>query len=339
MSRLLAALALVALALPPVARADVLALYQNRTDGSTRLFNLNTNAPLGVALVDCCRTVHGTLGFNPASSELLLVQTTVAGGQELVRISAATGAISGRAALTAGWQVVAASYDRVRSTWFALAGNAGSELRLVTINTGTGAIAPVGAGVLAAGTSVVAGAHGLHPARGQWHLLGALGGSPLVARVLTLDLVTGSLLASPALSAGVPVSNLHFDEGSGYLVGLGRVDATGFGLAVRIDPGTGVVQPTASTGTLGCCAWTASALAAQAATGIGFGHFTDPDTGLAVFFGLALNSGAFGGTGGHDQAWAIHGLVSNQTAFIGDAIFGNGFDLVNKPTGQVDWDD
>lgn len=338
MIRLVAALAL-AFALPSIARADVLVLYQDRADGSTRLFNLNTTAPLGVALVDCCRTVHGTLGFNPASREALLVQTTAAGGQELVRISALTGTVSGRAALTAGWQVVAASYDRLRATWFALAGNAGGNLRLVTINPATGAIATVGAATLAGGTSVVAGAHGLHPARGQWHLLGALGGTPGTARVLTLDLGNGALLASPALSDAVQVASLMFDEGSGYLVGLGRIAASTMGAAVRVDPGTGLVQATGGTGVIGCCTWTTSALASTAAAGVGFGHFIDAAAGAPAFVGLNLNAGTFLSTGGHDPAWAIHGLVSDQTGFTGDAIFGSGFETVNKPTGLVDWDD
>lgn len=338
MTRLIAALALV-LALPSIARADVLAMYQDRADGSTRLFNLQTNAPLGVALVDCCRTVHGSLSFNPASRELLLVQAAAGDGQELVRISALTGAVSGRAGIAAGWQVAAASYDRLRATWFALAREAGGALRLVAIDTASGAITPIGAPSLADGTSLVAGAHGLHPARGQWHLLGALGTSPLVPRVLTLDVGNGSLLAAPPLTAGVQVSNLTFDEGSGYLVGLGRDDASGFGSVLRIDPGTGLVHATDETGLAGCCAWTASALTARAAAGVGFAHLIDPETGQPAFVGLALGVGAFGGTGGHDPAWAIHGLVSDQTEFTGDAIFGNGFDLVNKPTGAVDWDD
>jgi hypothetical protein len=334
MIRLLFALALTSAAATPAAAA-LLALYQDRADGSTRLFDMSANAPLGVALLDCCRTVHGTLGFNPATREILLVQEGANGAQELVRISAITGAVAARVALAAGWQVGASSYDRRRALWFALARN-GGQLQLVTVDPINGAVAPIGAG-LPAGTRLVAGAHGLHGARGQWHVLVSLSAMPEVLRILTLDLTTGAVLASPPLAGPAHVSNLFFDEGSGYLIGLGRDSSTLAAVAVRVDPGTGAVVVTDQYPLQDASGWTASALTGTASDGIGVAHVFLADMDLRLFTAMGMASGEFMGNGPHAETWAIHGLVADQANFNGDQIFGNGFDTVNKPTNMDYW--
>lgn len=331
MNRLLPRLALAALAMPVAAPAlsqpALLALYQDRTDASYRLHDIIGNTPLGVALTNCCQTVSGTLTFNPALREILLIQHTDT-GQEIVRISAISGAVTGRAAIGGGWQILAAAYDRTRATLFGIGRDNAGDRHLVTVASNSGAVTAVGA-ALPSGFALVPGGHGLHPRRGQWHLLGSDDGT--TQRVLTVALDNGALLSNVPV-VGYAISNLSFDEGSGRLLGLGRAVGNSQTQLLWFDPGTGQVTGLTASGTNGCCAWGVGSLAGIAGNGTVGSQYTVA-SGTPMFLAWFADSGNVAGSIPQSANWAVHGLVVDQTTFIGDHLFYDGFQIVGKPTG------
>lgn len=326
-------LCLLALASAPTARADILAIYRDRGDGTQHLHNLSTGTPVGSAMTGCCAPVAGTATIDPATREIVLVQSPAAAGdpQRITRISAVSGAVVGDAALDAGWQIAALAHDRLRATLFGFARRIDDGARhLVTVSSATGAVTAVGS-ALADCCTLVPGAHGLHPRRGQWHLLGQHDDEPSIQRVITIDLSTGALLAAPAIATPHALANLFFDEGSGRLLGLGRDGDSGFGTFVRVEPGSAQVQLTAASGITGCCAPSLAGLSGEIQTGAGAAHFLDAEVASRYFGTLDFRTGMPGVDIAHDPAWAIQAIVTDQLGFGGDALFADSFERIWKP--------
>ena len=325
-------LAVIALpAAPPLSAQPLepalLVLHKDRADGTYRLFNVIDNLPLGTPLVDCCNTIAGTLTFDPALREILLFQHTDS-GDEVVRINAGTGAVTGRATVIGDWRILAAAYDRTRATLFAIGRNSAGDRHLLTVVPVSGAVSSVGA-PLPAGFALVPGGHGLHPRRGQWHLLGSHDTAGDTQHVLTLSLSSGAPLSDTAV-VGHVLSNLHFDEGSGRLLGLGRIDGQSQTQLLWLEPGSGQVTVLTSSGTDDCCQWSVGSLAAIASQGIAVSHFITPAQ-LPNFIVWEVGTGSALGLIPQTANWAIHGVVADQTVFIGDYLFYDGFQTVGKP--------
>lgn len=331
MNRLLPWLTLAALAASATALAQpsLLALYQNRGDASYRLHDIVGNTPLGGALTDCCRTVSGTLTFNPAVREILLVQHTET-GQELVRISAISGTVIGRAAIGGGWQILAAAYDRTRTTLFGIGRNGAGDRHLITVTPASGVVTTIGA-ALPGDFALTPGGHGLHPRRGQWHLLGTDDAAGATQRVVTVALDTGAVLSTVTV-IGHAISNLSFDEGSGRLLALGRSHGNPQTQLLWLNPGTGQVTGLTLSMIDNCCAWGGGSLAAVATNGAVGSQYTLANGSPQFLTWFADGSGVIGSIP-QASAWAVHGLVVDQTTFIGDHLFYDGFQIVGKPTG------
>ena len=335
MTRLLPWLVLLAMialpAAPPLSAQPtapaLLVLHKDRADGTHRLFNLIDNLPLGTPLVDCCNTIAGTLTFDPALREILLLQHT-GSGDEVVRINAGTGAVTGRATVTGDWRILAAAYDRTRATLFAIGRNSAGDRHLLTVAPMSGAVVSVGA-ALPAGFALVPGGHGLHPRRGHWHLLGSHDTASGPQHVLTLALGSGAQLSDTAV-VGHVLSNLHFDEGSGRLLGHGRIDGQSQTQLLWLEPGSGHVTVLETSGVDNCCQWSVGSLAAIASQGIAVSHYLTPEQ-LPDFLIWETGTGGVLGEIPHAQSWAIHGVVTDQTVFIGDYLFYDGFQTVGKP--------
>lgn len=321
-----AALALTSPALV-LAQPALLALYKDRADGSHRLHDIVDNVAVGSPLASCCNTVSGTLTFDPASRDILLVSQGDT-HQELVRIHAGSGTLSGRAPIAGGWRILAAAYDRTRATLFGIGRSAAGDRHLVTIAPASGAVSPVGAS-LSAAFAFVPGGHGLHPRRGQWHLLGHTDGTS-AQQVMTLSLDTGATLTTAPVQA-YTLSNLYFDEGSGRLLGLGRAHGASQSSMAWLDPGTGHVTALTASGTPNCCPWVSGSLTSMAADGVAGAQFLGPD-GSPTFLLWLSGQGTVVGDLPQAGDWALHGLITDQTVFIGDHLFQDGFQLVSKPT-------
>lgn len=242
----------------------------------------------------------------------------------MVRISAVSGALVGRVTVGAGWQVLAAAWNRLQNRLYAIARDSDGDRRLVHISSTTGTVTVLGA-LLPADLGLVPGAHGLHPRRGQWHVLGDDGSGQ---RLLTFSLAAGSVLANVPV-AGYALANLHFDEGSGRLLAQGRQEGANETRLLWINPGTGQVTGLSTSGTADCCAFTAGALVDIASDDVAGSHLFNSPGPAFLAWDVALGNAV--GSVPHPRAWAIHGIVADQNVFVGDHILYDGFEVVSKP--------
>lgn len=168
--------------------------------------------PVGASIADCCGVPSGTSALSPGMAfHFIGSRSSDSLGFRIFTLDLATGAVLADPVLPAGFNYNFLGYDPPSATLFAVIfeHSTSSEL-LVTLDTASGALTPVGAGI--PGCCLVGnGVSAIDPGD-AFHFIGHFQADVSGEnRVFTLALADGSLVASPLLPPGNNYNFLEFD--------------------------------------------------------------------------------------------------------------------------------
>jgi hypothetical protein len=255
---------------------------------------------VAVGIAGCCLVPGGVSAFDPAANVFYFVgsfQADPPSTQRLFALDAATGAVLSQPVLPAGFNYNFIELDPASGTLYGIVHDLGATSeRLVTIDPGTGAVTPIGAGV-AACCGVPSGVSALDSAGGVAYFVGKFFADPPDDfRIFALDLATGAALSSPFLPSGRNYNFLGFDRSPGTLYAVVFEVATTTERLVTVDPATGALTPVGA-GVAGCCLVSSGVSAVDPNNDVFYfaGVFQAEDSSTRRIFGLDLATGAVTG--------------------------------------------
>lgn len=160
---------------------------------------------VGNTIADCC-SIGGfnVSAFDPATGRLYVAGSLISdpGTKRLLGFDALTGTLVSSPALSPDWQYNDFEMDPLTGTLYGIAFDFVSKEYVVTVNTTTGAVTPVGDGI--ADCCTVSSGNAFNPYTGQLYIMGnrlddAGGSGP---RLLGFDVASGTLATDPYLPAG-----------------------------------------------------------------------------------------------------------------------------------------
>ena len=311
------------------ATATLYAVVHELATTSERLATLDpvTGAltTVGGAIAACCGVPSGTSALAPGDAFFFYgSRNDDALGQRLFSLDLATGALLADPVLPAGNNYNFLEYDPTSATVYGVVfETATTTERLVVIDAGTGALAPLGAGI--AGCCLVPGGVSTIDPGDSFHFVGHYQADVgETDRIFTLALADGSLVGDPLLPVGSNENFLEFDPAPEPIEVV--IDIKPGSFPNSVNPGNKGVVPVAVLTTPEFDAATvdpATARFGPAAAPIAHAHGHledvdgDGDVDLMLHFRTALTGIACGDT---------EAVLTAET-FGGDPVFGS--DSVN----------
>ena len=230
------------------ASATLYAVVHELATTSERLVTLDPGtgalATVGGAIAACCGVPSGTSALAPGSTFFFYgARNDDALGQRLFSLDLATGALLDDPVLPAGNNYNFLEYDPSSATVYGVVHETATTTeRLVVIDAGTGALAPLGAGI--AGCCLVPGGVSTIDPGDAFHFAGRYQAEPSDAdRIFTLALADGSLVGDPSLPLGNNENFLEFDPAPEPIEIV--IDIKPGGFPNSVNPGSRGVIPVA----------------------------------------------------------------------------------------------